>query len=291
MADVFQSLAEVPVDVYDGDDHDDRDTPAGHLHSFAPAPRLLAAAAPRSKPADNVAVPFAYVKQGDRGPQVKALKRALSRAGYGTWLGAKFTALMGPFATRSLNRFKTARGLPANGVYDKAAWRQLAPYFDAYSIRHLLNAKTAAPTRDEKLRNAFLAELMYLYNRRALLSYTQRRPFDTRKPPAGLDCSASGEWAAKWTGMMKSLSGYPSFGYGNTDSQLHRYRQLRALRAGIRGAEVGDPVYYGRGGDPSHVAFYIGDGRVWSFGAYPIKILAHDYRHDRIALCDLTAGQ
>ena len=288
MPDVYQSLLEVPVDAYDGDDHDDHDAPVEDAY------RLLtfsAAAPPAPAPPKTLAVPFVYAKAGDSGPHVKAIKRALSRAGYGTWIGSKFTAKLGVFGVRSLNAFKKTHGLPGNGVYDKATWRALAPHFDAYSIRYLLNAKLPAkPTREELQRNAFLAELMYLYNRRGILPYTQRRAFDTSKPPSGLDCSASGEWAAKWAGL-KSLSGYPGFGYGNTDSQIARFRGLHAMRASIATAEEGDPVYYGRNGDPSHVAFYLGDGRVWSFGAYPVKILDHDYRHDKISVCDLLAGQ
>lgn len=295
--DVYESLLDVPVDEYVGDDNDDQEVPTGEVPHTPP--RQLAGLAGGVHPNPNQAVPFVYVKARDRGPQVKALKRALSRAGYGTWLGSKFTGLMGPFAIRSLNRFKKAHGLStsgsANGVYDKATWRELAPYFDAYAIKFLLGAKSPAQTREQKIRQAFLAELMYLYNRRAVERYTQGRPWDLGKPPWGLDCSASGEWAAKWTGVMKSLSGYIGWGFGNTDSQLSHFRSSGAVRSGIATADVGDPFYYGRGGDPSHVAYWIGVkngvGLVWSFGAYPIKILPHDYRHDRIAICNLMAGQ
>lgn len=263
---VYDTLLDVPVDDYTGDDGDDQDVPAGQEDHDPP--RLLSLSARTPPPAEHLAVPFAYAKQGDRGLHVKALKRSLSRAGHGTWIGAKFTGLMGPFATRSLNAFKRSYGLPGNGVYDRAAHEKLAGFYDAYSIRYLLNAQVVKPTQDQLRRNAFLAELMYLYNRRTILSYTQKRAFDTRKPPSGLDCSSSGEWAAKWSGL-KSLSGFTGFGYGNTDSQIARFRRLNAMRTTIAAAEQGDPVYYGRNGDPSHVAFWVGDGRVWSFGAYP----------------------
>lgn len=286
---VFDSLLEVPLDEYTGDDGDDQNVPAGQDDHDPPRLLSLSSSAPAA-PAEHLAVPFFYVKQRDRGPHVKALKRALSRAGYGTWIGKLFTPLMGVFAIRSLNEFKHSHGLPPNGVYDRAAHAKLAGFYDAYSIRYLLNAQAVKPTQDQLRRNAFLAELMYLYNRRSILSYTQRRAFDTRKPPSGLDCSASGEWAAKWSGL-NSLSGYSGFGYGNTDSQIARFRRLNAMHVTIAAAAVGDPVFYGRNGDPSHVAFWIGAGRVWSFGAYPVKILDHSYRHDKIGAANLLTGQ
>lgn len=285
---VYDSLADVPLDEYHGDDGDDQRVPSEEVPFDAP--RILQAAGSAVTPDPHLVVPYVYAKAGDRGPHIKALKRALSRAGYGTWLGSKFTSLLGPFAVRSLNAYKRKLLLPANGVYDKATHQKLAGFYDAYAIKYLLNAQVVKPTADQLRRNAFIAELMYLYNRRGSVQYTQRRAFDTAKPPYGLDCSASGEWAAKWCGM-KSLSGYSSFGFGNTDSQIQRYRNLNAARASVVTAVAGDPVYYGRNGDPSHVAFYIGAGRVWSFGAYPIKLLAYDYRHDRIGFYNLTAGQ
>lgn len=284
---VYESLLDVPLDEYHGDDGDDQRVPSDTVAYDAPR-TLLAASTVTPDP--HLVVPYLYAKAGDRGPHVKALKRALSRAGYGTWIGAKFTGLLGPFAVRSLNAYKRKLMLPANGVYDRATHAKLAGFYDAYSIRYLLNAQTVKPTADQLKRNAFLAELMYLYNRRGSVQYTQRRAFDTSKPPYGLDCSASGEWAAKWAGM-KSLSGYSGFGYGNTDSQIARFRRLNAMRASVASASVGDPVYYGRNGDPSHVAYWITDGRVWSFGAYPIKVLEHDYRHDKIGVANLLAGQ
>lgn len=285
---VFDSLHDVPLDEYQGDDGDDSLIPSGQVNHEPPPVRALASAA--APPDPHVVVPYFYLKRNARGLAVLALVRALSVAGYGKWKGKLFSRTLGVFAERNLNKFKAKHGLPQNGVYDRATHTQLAKFYDDYAIKHLLVAQVAKPTKEQKQRAAFIAQLMYLYNRRAYEQYTQRRAWDQHKPPAGLDCSASGEWAAEHSGL-RSLSGYSGFGFGNTDSQLSRYRHLDGVRAGIASAQPGDPVYYGRGGDPSHVAFYLGDGRVWSFGAYPIKILAADYRHDRIAICNLMAGQ
>jgi cell wall-associated NlpC family hydrolase len=285
---VFDSLHDVPLDTYEGDDGDDSLIPTTPIdHDPPPTRTLTSAAAP---PDPHIAVPYFYAKRGSHGPAVLALVRALSEAGHGAWKGQLFSRTLGIFAEKNLNAFKNRFGLPQNGVYDRATHQHLARFYDAYAIKHLLNVTVPKVDKNLERRNAFIAELMYLYNRRAWEQYTQRRAFDTRKPPSGLDCSASGEWAAKWA-KLKSLSGYGAYGYGNTDSQLSRYKSVSGVRGSIQAAQPGDPIYYGRGGDPSHVAYYLGDGRVWSFGSYPIKVLQHDYRHDRIAVCDLLAGQ
>lgn len=285
---VYDSIHQVPLDTYQGDDGDDSTVPAGQQDHQPATIRTLASATQPPEP--NIVAHYYYAKRGDVGPHILALVRALSVAGHGKWKGKLFSNKLGLFAEKNLNAFKKKHGLPQNGVYDRATHNQLAKFYDGYAIKFLLNAQTPKPDKDVQRRNAFIAELMYLYNRRTHEQYTQARAYDTDKPPYGLDCSSSGEWAAQHGGL-KSLSGYRYFGYGNTDSQLSRYRSLRAVRDSIVKAKPGDPLYYGRGTDPSHVAFYLGDGRVWSFGGYPIKILAHDYRHDRIAICDLLAGQ
>lgn len=286
---VFDSLLDVPLDKYKGNDGDDQLVPNGGEKVYQPSPRRSLATAV-SPPDPHLAVPYFYLKRGSHGRPVVALVRALSVAGHGAWKGMLFSSLFGVFAERNLNAFKKKFGLPQNGVYDRAAHAYLAPYYDPYAIVFLL-APEKKPPIDVQKRNWFLAELMFLYNRRTYVRYSQERPFDTDKPPGALDCSSSGEWAAKWA-SMKSLSGFTGFGYGNTDSQILHYRRVGGVRsAGISAAKIGDPLYYGRGTDPSHVAFFIGGGRVWSFGGYPAKILDASYRHDRIAVCDLLAGQ
>jgi peptidoglycan hydrolase-like protein with peptidoglycan-binding domain len=279
---VFDSFNEVPLDHYVFDDGDDSQVPGEEGAVYAPPEvRLLALATP----SNNVVVPFyGEIKRNNRGPRVKALKRALSEAGFMQW--GEFTPLMGPFAVNALKNFQKAYKLQVDGVYGRVTHQKLAPFYDAYAIKYLLIAPKPKQTKEQKKRSDFFAQLMYLYNKRSGIGYTQRRAFDTWKPPRGLDCSASGEWAAKWA-ELGSLSGYSSYGYGNTDSQIYRYRRLGRQRSSVWKAELGDPVYYGYGGDPSHVAYWVGGGRVWSFGSYPIKILSWNYRSDVIGAFDL----
>jgi hypothetical protein len=281
---VYDTLLDVPLDTYDQPDANDRDVPTGEVEHLPPPNRHMQLAGAEVVPR-KLAVPFFPLKLGSTGKPVVAMKRALSRAGFMEW-GA-FTLLLGPFAVKALKRFQTASHIPATGVYGPATHEKLAPFYDAYSLRYLLAAMKPPVSKEEKQRQAFLAELTYLYNIRWRLPYTQARPGDCRKPPRGADCSFSGEWAGHWSGIG-SLSGFPGCGYGNTDSQLARFRRLNMLRPPVSTAwELCDAVYYGHGTDPSHVAFWLGVGRVWSFGSYPVKILNVAYRSDRIAVAAL----
>lgn len=274
---VYNSLLEVPLDV-PGVDGDDRNVPgsefAEHDAGFTVAPFTAGT--------QSLAVPFLPSGPGSKGPRVRALNRALSRAGFRKW--QTFSMIWNPWVTKAVKNFQKSRGLPVTGKYDKATHQRLARFYDAYSIKYMLNEKQMLSPED-RLRNGFIAELMYIYNRRWNTVYTQNRPWDTDKPPYGLDCSSSGEWASKYAGLP-NLSGYTSWGYGNTDTQIYRLRRLGRARSLVE-AEPGDPIYYGWGSDPSHVAYWLGGQRVWSFGSYPAKILQWNYRADYIGCFDL----
>lgn len=284
---LYDSLLDVPLDEQDpADDGDDRHV---HPERFAASSTIV----PRGRVASwsAMAVPFFALKRGSRGKPVQALNRALSRAGFRRW-SWPYSPLFTIWVERSLKRFQRASGLPATGAYDRATHRALARYYDAYAIRYLLLAAKPKQSKDDKQRATFVAQLTYLYNRRSNIMYSQRRPFDCDRPPTSLDCSASGEWAGDESGLG-SLSGYGSCGYGNTDTQIVRYRARGWIRDSIDDAKPGDPKYFGQGIDPSHVAYYIGKDkqgvhRVFTFGSYPAKITRHDYRHDAIAVCNLT---
>lgn len=282
---VYDSLLDVPLDEYADDDHDDSVIPEGEPHS---APLELGL--PQTVGQTAIVVPFIASKRGDSGKHIRALNRALSKAGFRRWqlFSLKFTV----WVEAALKKFQKKHGLPVTGVYDKATHAKLAPYYDAYAIKYLLLAPVPVPTKDQTERAEFMAALMYLYNIRYQLPYTQRRPGDCRKPPSGADCSFSGEWAAHYS-PIGGLSGYSFCGYGNTGSQLTRFRNLGRVRESISSALPGDPKYFGSSTyNPTHVAFFIGrkDGvaRVWSFGSFPAKILDAAYRHDGIAVCNLT---
>lgn len=284
---IYASLLDVPLDP-PGVDGDDSLVPTGEVPFTAippPPTRALTAMT------QAIAVPFFPFKDGDEGAHIVAWRRAMSRAGYLVWEGFDFNPKFGVYGVRTMKKFQKRVGIPQTGRYDAATHRKLARHYDAYGIRLLLDKRKREQvpevTPEQKKRNAFLAELMYLYNRRWGMVYTQNRPWDLSKPPYGLDCSASGEWASRYSGL-RSPSGYSGWGYGNTDSQIARFRALNRRRSSYSNCEIGDFVFYGRGGDPSHVAYWIGGGRVWSFGSYPAKILNYNYRSDLIGAYDLV---
>lgn len=292
---VYDSLLDVPLDEHDpAEDGDDSLVPS-RVGAIYPAPLRVPPPRAAGERLTMVAPYPGPLRRGSRNKAVRAINKGLSKAGFRRW--QVFSFLFTHWTERALGRFLRAKGVPIERdakkriIYTRKAHVALTPHFDAYDIKYLLPQKPK-PTRDEKERAAFVAQLMYLYNIRYQLAYTQFRPGDCRKPPRGADCSFSGEWAGEYSDIG-SLSGYLGCGYGNTYSQLERYRRLGRVRESIRSAKPGDPKYYGSSQwNPTHVAFYIGhkDGRarVWSFGAYPVKILDASYRHDGIAVCNLT---
>ena len=279
---VYDSLLDVPLDEYSVPDGDDSLVPAEEYSIFEPIIEFSMPLSAPSEAAQTVVVPFFRLDSKSHGKPVRALNRALSVAGFRKW--QKFSPVWNPWVTKALKNFQKSRGLPQTGVYNRPTHEKLAKFYDAYAIKHLLKAQKPTITKEQEKRQDFLAELMFVYNHRWNIYYTQMRPFDTRKPPRGLDCSASGEWACKWS-EIPSPSGYSTYGYGNTWSQMGRLSRLGRKR-NTNSAEIGDFVFYGRGG-PTHVAYWIGGGRVWSFGSYPAKILPIYYRSDYLGLYDL----
>ena len=238
--------------------------------------------------ASKIVVPFFQAKEGDGRLPAQIIGRALARAGHGNLAYAtrarrKWDARL----TSLLRDFELAHGIhhgTPTKAYTRTTHAKLARYFDEYNLR-LVNELLAVSAED-KLRAKVVAKLMYLYNRRFQMLYSQQRPYDRRSAPTRLDCSSTKAWADEKAGAPKSGS---PWGYGNTYSQLDHYR--RTGRIIVRGRDVyagvakpGDPVYYG---GPSHVTVYLGGTRCASFGSNPMKILEVDYRGDRVAVCSL----
>lgn len=73
------------------------------------------------------------LKPGDRGKDVLAMKRALSRAGMQRW--KVFTKLWGADTTTVLKNFQKKYHLNVDGVYGINTHRKLAPYYDRYGMK------------------------------------------------------------------------------------------------------------------------------------------------------------
>lgn len=237
----------------------------------------------------KIVAPYIACEAGDKGRPQRIVGRALARAGHGklrhaTRIRRKWDASL----TQRLNEWRATVGIKnRDPKYTREDHRKLARWWDSFNHRLAADelASRRKETREQRIRRRVLAELEYLYNRRGAIAYNQARPYDRRRPPRRLDCSASKQWADEYAGAP--TSGSP-WGYGNTYTQLTHYRRIHKVIVSGRGsydrAQPGDPVYYGA---PSHVTVYLGNGRVFSFGSYPMKILPVDYRSDRTAICSL----
>jgi peptidoglycan hydrolase-like protein with peptidoglycan-binding domain len=226
-------------------------------------------------------VPFTrQIRQGTQGKDALAVKRALSSAGFMQWGG--FTNLFGPFAVRALKNFQKAHGLAQDGRYDLADHKKLGPYFDPYGAWLM---GQAAVTPEETKRRAIVAAAMLGYAHRSTIHYTQgplrmwgvKNKTRPPKVPPYEDCSSFATWCY-WVAGAKDPNG-PAFnfnGYGYTGTQINAGRQIPSSQL-----KRGDLVFYGTRSIPSHVAVYVGDGRVVSHGSEvgPL-LLPRTYRGD-----------
>ena len=92
------------------------------------------------------AVPFGRnLELGDIGPDVRAMKRALARAGFGPKKLAGISPIFGPFAVRNLKAFQATNGsLDQDGIYGPHTHWVLSPSFDQFAW--VLYAKRLANT-------------------------------------------------------------------------------------------------------------------------------------------------
>lgn len=224
-------------------------------------------------------VPFTrQIKKGTVGKDAKAVKRALSAAGYMQW--GTFTTTFGTFAVTALKRFQKAHALPQDGVYDLSDHRKLAIYFDPYGA--FLMGQAATSPEDEK-RRAIVATAMLGYAHRSTIHYTQtslrmwgvRNNVQPPKVPPYEDCSSFSTWCYFVAGV-KDPNGFGYGGWGYTGTLIEHGRKIEP-----RDLKRGDLVFYGRATVPSHVAVFVGDGRVISHGSEvgPL-LLPRTYRSD-----------
>ena len=233
-------------------------------------------------------VPFFPMKQGASGKHVVAMRRALSKATGGKLLKwtAKFSPLWGIFLTRTLKKYQKMVGVPVTGKYDRATHNKLAPHYDAYAIRYLLEKKVNPQTKEQKVRLRAKANILFFYNNRLSIPYRQWRPYYKvvagGKIPKYGDCSGSG--AGAWWGTdggCLNFTGFQGWGYGNTWTMTDWFVS-HGRRVALEELEIMDVVMY-RG----HVAWVVGweggDKKkpiVFSFGSYPARFLRYNYRTD-----------
>lgn len=276
---IYDSFHEAPLEEQDPAEDGDDSIPVGARATGYEPRQLLTAPGPPT----SLVVPYRYSEPGDKGDHVFALKRAHARyrgGGRLAMLMAKPKAVQrtwgtytGPGSfTRDFKETQRRLGVTVTGTYNKATHQKLARWYDAYAL-----ALLQPDPRDQQIAK-LIGWHMEFYNQRWRIPYSQARP--SQLGPVSLisraDCSGSIAGGCHWASILPRVD----WRWTNTDVQIH----FGVAVGSVREALPGDVFLYGRGGDPSHEALYLGGGRVWSFGSYPVKLLAHDYRHDRVSI-------
>lgn len=216
------------------------------------------------------------IKLGTVGPDAYAVKRALSKAGFGPWGGwGSKPRLFGPYAVRNLKNFQKSRGLKVDGVYGLATHRKLTPYFDSYG-RYLMGQTKVLSTEDAK-RQRIVAGAMHGYYNRAAIHYTQSglRMYGVRNRvripgiPRYEDCSSFATWCY-WQAGARDPNGLSYNGYGFTGTLANHGKRV------VGQPKPGDLALYGRY-PYSHVTIYIGNGRCVSHGSESGPLLLSVY--------------
>jgi hypothetical protein len=219
------------------------------------------------------------VKRGDTGKDCKAIKRALHKAGVGP--ATKDNQRFLDLAVRALRNFQKHHGLKMDGVYGPLTHKRLAPYFDAYGA--WLMGQARKMTGPEQKRSVIVATAMLGYRQRSLIHYTQgparmQGVRDKIRPPAVPhyeDCSSFATWLY-WVAGAPDPNGRGFDGYGFTGTMIQNGHLV-----GLAQLEPGDLVFYGTRAVPSHVATYVGGGKVVSHGSEAGPLLVdRRYRSD-----------
>jgi hypothetical protein len=273
---IYFSIGDIPLDTWNGFDEDNS---YFKLRSAFSTPFDLdqEIRAINSTPIVSVESPLAAryvpfirtIKLNTIGQDVLAVKRALSKAGFGKW-GEWGTRdyWFGPNRVKLLKKFQHAHGLKADGVYGPATHAKLAPFFDDHGIWLLHQVHLISPA--DKKRDAIVATAMLAYSKRYLIHYTQsglrmwgiRNRVHPPSVPPWEDCSSISTWYY-WLANAPDPNGLGYPGYGYTGTQINHGR-----RVSLAQAKPGDLVFYGWShGIPTHVAVYVGGGRVVSHGS------------------------
>jgi hypothetical protein len=213
------------------------------------------------------------IKRGMRGRDVLATKYAMKFA-----LGKKgltLHSLAGIVWERHLNAFKSAHGIKEPG-YGPKTHAAMKPYmakvpYAVWLWNHYVLAKSPTTGQTEEgtvsKRQAVVNAALYGAQHEPSIHYTQSssRMYGVRnriRPPAiprYEDCSSFATWCY-WLAGAADPNGLGYNGQGYTGTLAAHGRRASTSRPG-------DLVFYGGGFPYTHVAIYIGGGKVVSHGS------------------------
>jgi peptidoglycan hydrolase-like protein with peptidoglycan-binding domain len=219
------------------------------------------------------------IQLGSRGRDVRALKRALRRLGYFESSDGEAGPEFDAATDAAVRAYQKDKGLEIDGEVGPITFASLLPSYTRYE-RWLVSR--VDPTKIRGARHKIVATAFVGYRHKEALHYTQdarrmegvRQKIKPPRHPAWEDCSSFATWCY-WAAGAPDPNGLGYNGFGYTGTQVQHGKTTSTPRPG-------DLVFYGGGTVPSHVAVYVGNGKVVSHGSEPGPyLLAIDYRSDR----------
>lgn len=208
----------------------------------------------------------------EQGKDVTAVQRALRDAGALT--KAVTTASYAENTWKAVTAFQHENGIHATGAYGKATHAKLAPHFDPYGRWLLVQGihDLKPDPREQVVQTAY-----WYYGQRLKIAYNKARAILTvyygiepPEAPKYLDCSGLAITTYWANGLAHFLGDENAHGFGNTWSLARHGKSVS-----IADLRPGDLVFYYE--SCSHVAVYVGNGRVISNGHYPMGLYAVGY--------------
>jgi len=206
----------------------------------------------------KLALQHRIIKPGDKGPDVQALKRALSKAGLFPWPGDHPDPNYGPKAQAAVKQFQQQHGFDDDAEVGPKTLTALLPSFDRFGL-HLLAQGQSAEGAEGK-RRTIVATALLAYNKNAEIHYTMdSRRMDgvvhqIRPPhvPSYGDCSSMVTWYY-WVAGAPDPNGvnYNGTGYTGTLAQ-------HGETVSVEQSKPGDYVLYGSAPPWHHVALLVG---------------------------------
>lgn len=240
------------------------------------------------------------IREGMRGDDVKAVKRAISRWDPEVYPWHEFTDFAGEYLVRAFVEFKR-RNFSQIGnrtpVFGERPWNLLTTKkaknkpgewaFDKRAIqlaREFNESFTTTP--EERIRKAIVSAGFFWYSNKWQIAYSQARPMAVGRPPfvpSRWDCSGF-VTNCHYAGGAPDPNGRGYDGLGYTGTLMGRGTRVGS----IADLEPGDLIFYGfsaerpgfNRGDPGDVKLYVGDEMVLSMGSYPMKYVHYRARRD-----------
>lgn len=235
------------------------------------------------------------MQQGMRGRDIVAHKRAICRAfpELYPWPKKGFTDYFGVYLGNAVKASCLVMNIKPRKIIDleyhealekRKKRRDTSEWaFDAYSIKLAKDFYDYYQKR--QVRHRIVEAGFFWYGHRTQIHYSQIRPFQKRKPPqipTMWDCSAF-VTNCYYGGGASDPNGRGFDGQGYTGTLLSHGTKISFSKI-----QPGDLILYGysRGkpgfvvGSPTHVALFVGEGRILSLGSYPMGYYEYNYRGD-----------